>query len=163
MRHGIAETDPPPGGTDSDRPLSEEGLDRTEAAARGLAAVVRELDGIATSPKKRARQTAQIVRGVYGKSAPAIEEWPELAESNFTGLCAHMRDFKGNTLLCSGHEPLLSEFVSELLTGSSSALPIEFKKAGLCVLDVDWGEPGAAPRATLLWHLTPKLLRQLAR
>ena len=163
MRHGIAETDPPPGGGDAERPLSPEGLERTEAAARGLAALVDELDGIAGSPKKRARQTAQIVRGVYGKTAPAVEEWPELAVDGFAALCARLRAFEGNALLCVGHEPLLSEFVSELLTGSAAALPIEFKKAGVCALEVEWGAPDEQPRALLLWHVTPRMLRQLAR
>ena len=62
-------------------------------------------------------------------------------------------------ILLIGHEPLLSSTVSYLLSGKAGAA-IQFKKGGLCCLEVDGMPPQQS--AILHWALTPKQLRLLA-
>lgn len=162
MRHGIAEPLSEEVGSDFTRPLSAEGRDRTAKAARGLVRLVPSPGALISSPKTRARQTAQFVRDAFGKKAPPLVEWPELAEDSPQGWTAKLRTTLGQsecgTVLLVGHEPTLSQFVALALTGDESAMALDFKKAGVCALDYDL-ESG---RAVLLWFLTPKALRRLA-
>jgi len=62
-------------------------------------------------------------------------------------------------ILLVGHEPQLSSTVSYLLSGKAGAA-IQFKKGGLCCLEVDGMPPQKS--AVLQWALTPKQLRLLA-
>ena len=157
MRHGIAEPLSLDNLDDFHRALTKEGRNRTHQAALGLHDLMSRLDFLASSPKTRARQTAQIVRGVWGKKAPRVTEWSELMEDDFAPLLSKLRVLSAQTVLICGHEPLLGRTVSQFLTGSPTLLPVEFKKAGVCALEIEF-EPR---NATLLWHLTPKQLRKI--
>jgi phosphohistidine phosphatase len=166
MRHGIAA--PLGDGVESDaqRPLSDEGRQKTRAAAQGLLIYEPQLDLIASSPLLRARQTADIVRDRYSKIACARKAspqiWPELETAGYTGMMQRLQNVDPNaTVLCTGHEPGLSRFVAQLLTGSPDGLQVEFKKASVCALELDYAFD--TPHATLLYHLTPKQLRLLRR
>jgi len=57
-----------------------------------------------------------------------------------------------------GHEPMLGELAARLI---GSRHPIEFKKGGVCRLDVE-DLPPAGP-GDLRWLLTPKILRALKK
>lgn len=154
MRHGIAAA------RDSfvdeaSRPLTPAGIERTRRAAQGLKQWVPRLDALISSPKLRALQTAQLVRDVYQKDAPAVSTWPELAGANFQSLQQKTREFKGKTVLLVGHEPHLSDFTSRLL--ACGPLQLEWKKAGVCALEID----DSTQIATLLWFLPPRVLRSL--
>jgi phosphohistidine phosphatase len=167
MRHGIAA--PLGDGIESDakRPLTDEGRQKTRAAVHGLLIYEPQLDLIASSPLLRARQTADIVRDRYSKSgyartAPLPQIWPELETADYAGMMQRLHDTDADaTVLCTGHEPGLSRFVAQLLTGSPDSLQLEFKKASVCALHLD--NAFDTPSATLLYHLTPKQLRLLRR
>ncbi len=58
-------------------------------------------------------------------------------------------------MMIVGHEPMLSQIVSVLLTGSSAAA-VPLKKGGLCKLAVNDLRYGKC--ASLEWFLTPRLL-----
>jgi len=60
-----------------------------------------------------------------------------------------------------GHEPGFSHFVTRLLTEKETGFEMEWKKAGVCALDVDWAF--SKPRTILLWHLAPRQLRVIAK
>ncbi len=177
MRHGIAESLPEPSPEPISKPFSDspyaakddfhraltgEGRDRAHRAALGLHELVRKLDFLASSPKTRARQTAQIVRDVWGKNSPPLTEWSELMEGDFTALLHKLRALSAKdaqiVLLC-GHEPHLSRLISKLLTGSPEKMTLELKKAGVCALEIDT----ETKKTTLLWHLTPKQLRKIGK
>jgi phosphohistidine phosphatase len=167
MRHGIAAPFGNGVQTDAQRPLTEEGLQKTRAAAQGLQICESQLDFIASSPLLRARQTADIVRDQYSRSvsarkAPSPQIWPELETADYTGMMRRLHEVDLNaTILCTGHEPGLSRFVAQLLTASPDGLQMEFKKAAVCALELDYAFD--APHATLLYHLAPKQLRLLGR
>lgn len=153
MRHGIAEERETWNGPDGLRPLTPEGEKKTSHAVCGLKTIEPRIDIIASSPLLRARQTAEIVGFEYSKK---LQIWSELEDANYTAMCERFSQLSYDaTLLCVGHEPGLSQFASQLLTGSAQALRIEFKKAGVCTIEIENSD------ATLLYHLTPRQLRGL--
>lgn len=156
MRHGVAVERDEWKGDDFHRPLTPQGRDKTRAAARGLASFCDSPDLIATSPKLRALQTAEIVLTVW-HSKPTLEIWPELSEGNLPLWMVRLRATGEATVLLVGHEPDLSRFASLLLVGDEDRLPIECKKAG--ALCIDLYAPGQSSQ--LLWVLPPRVLRKL--
>jgi phosphohistidine phosphatase len=78
IRHAIAEERDDFARTGKDdrlRPLTDEGRKKMKQAARGLKALVPEIDLLATSPLTRAAQTAAVLDSVYGGlSEVEIEE-----------------------------------------------------------------------------------------
>ncbi len=157
MRHGVAEERETWTEDDDLRPLTKDGEKKTREAARGLRVLVERIDLIAASPLVRAQQTAAIAGEVYPQARR--ETWEELAGAAFSPLAARLKEQKFATVLLAGHEPGFSMFAAELLTGKAGGFALEFKKAAVCALQVEWG--GRAPRAALLWHAPPKLLRAL--
>ncbi len=155
MRHGVAVEREEWNGDDFHRPLTPKGHDKTREAARGLASLCPPPTLIATSPKVRALQTAELVCGAWKKSPP-LEIWPELAEDDFETLLTKLRALEASTIVLVGHEPNLSRFASLLLTGDADTLDILWKKAGVMSLDLD--PVGAA----LQWMYPPRILQTLA-
>jgi phosphohistidine phosphatase SixA len=99
------------------------------------------------------------VRDVFGKKAPPLTEWSELMEDDSLALQQKLAALKAQTVLLCGHEPHLSRFVSQILTGSAETLEMEWKKAGICALEVEF----SPLKAQLLWLLTPKQLRKIGK
>ena len=168
MRHGIA-ADLGAGGIihDEDRPLTPEGRVKMQQAAEGIRRLELKFNLIFTSPLLRARQTAEVVadvldiqhklkvvealapgRGLVGAGAGHAELFTEIGAYTF------------NRVLLVGHQPDLSELASFLLT-SNRNLNIEFKKGGLCAIEVT-AIPPRGP-GLLLWTLTPRHLREIGK
>ena len=163
IRHAIAEDRiefARSGKSDDERPLTDEGRRRMEQAARGLRNLVPSVGVIASSPLKRAKQTADVVAAEY--EATPVEIVPALSgDGDLEGVVAWLRSQPAEqTVALVGHEPDLSTLISHLLTGSSSA-DIAMKKGAVCLLEFAGDvEPGAA---TLRWLLAPKQLRAIGR
>lgn len=140
------------------RPLTDEGRKKMKQAARGLKTLVPEIDLLATSPLTRAAQTGAIVDSVYGglREVEIEELAPEASPVEFL---SWLRRQTSETMAVVGHEPSISLIVSWLLTGSEKRL-FAFRKGGACLLEFP-GEVGGGT-ATLVWALTPALLRFLA-
>ena len=157
LRHGIAE-DADASQDDFQRPLTPEGRKKVARAAAGLQTLVPALDYIASSPKLRARQTAQLARNAWGKAAPAVTEWPELLEEfDFAALQRKLRALEADTVLLVGHQPNLENLVGALL--QRPGLEMEWKKAAACAIDADFERE----TFVLQWLLPPKVLRALSR
>jgi len=159
FRHGIAEDLSELVTEDFDRALTSEGRDRTHRAALGLSKIVRSIDFLASSPKIRAKQTAQLLRDVYGKECPNLKIWDELAScDDFAVIKRKLAALEAETVVLVGHEPDLSLFTAHLLVGEGRLL-VDFKKAGVCAIEVDW-QSGVAH---LQFFIPPKALRKLAK
>jgi phosphohistidine phosphatase len=160
LRHGIA-VDEDVGGQQSDRerPLSSKGIKRMRKAAQGIARIEDAFDRILASPYVRAVQTARILAETLNLE-DRVEEMQELAlESSAERLIARLIEYRGlDKLLVVGHQPLLGQTASCLLTGSTG-MDIEFKKGGLCCVELDSLPP---KQVTLNCLLTSKHLRQIA-
>jgi phosphohistidine phosphatase len=159
FRHGIAmDREDPHITSDQDRPLTEEGVRKTQAAAQGLSRLKVGFDKILTSPWLRATQTADILSEVLEMES---EELPELAGNRTVDdLLQALAQQRGGRMLLVGHEPLLGNTVGRLLCGAGE-FRIDLKKSGVCAVQVD-DLPPQAP-ATLAWLLTSKQLRMIGR
>jgi phosphohistidine phosphatase len=162
LRHAIAEdraTFAASGKEDSLRPLTEDGRKKMRKIAEALVALLPDLSLIATSPCVRARDSAEILARACPER-PAIAELGELAPAGSSAaLLKFLQAQKALPLVaCVGHEPNLSRLAGWLLTGGEKSF-LELRKGGACLLDFTGRlAPG---NATLIWHLTPSLLREL--
>lgn len=162
VRHAIAEdreTHARSHRDDSSRPLTAEGRRKMEQGALGLRQLLPEVDLLATSPFRRALDTAEIIAKAYG--GVRVERVPELVPG--AGVDRFLSWLSGQhshgTVAAVGHEPDLSRIVCALLAGVNGPF-LELRKGAACLLEF----PGAVDRgaATLDWFLGPKHLRRMA-
>jgi phosphohistidine phosphatase len=160
LRHGIAANAQEPA-PDGERPLTDKGRKRMRKAARGLRRLGIDCDAILTSPLVRARQTADIVAAALGQEARLSVLDALQPNSSTDELLASLHDHEHcGSLMLVGHEPLLSQLASVLLTAKkNAALDINLKKGGLCCIEVD-DLPPRNP-GILRFLLAPKHLRLL--
>jgi phosphohistidine phosphatase len=162
IRHGVAEEQDDfaaTGKDDSLRPLTKKGRRKMERGARALRRALPSLNVVATSPFTRAAQTARIVAAAYDDVE--IERLDALTpdgrpQAFLTWL--RKRDADDRVAIV-GHEPHLGSLVYWLLTGEAVEGRIAMKKGGACLLELD-ARPRAG-KATLIWSLTPSLLRRM--
>lgn len=122
LRHGDAEAGE--GKPDAERDLTGKGERQSRDAGKALAALGVELEVCLTSPKVRARRTAELACEALGA---AIEEDDRLAGGDFDPL--ELAAGRGEVMLV-GHEPDFSQAVA-LVTSSR----VKMKKGGLAAID----------------------------
>jgi phosphohistidine phosphatase len=122
LRHGDAEDGA--GKPDADRELTEKGMRQSRDAGKALKALGVELDVCLTSPKVRARQTAELA--CEPLDCP-VEEEDRLAGGDFDP--PELAAGRGEVMLV-GHEPDFSSAVA-LVTGSR----VKMKKGGIAAID----------------------------
>ena len=154
LRHGEAGKSVDAASRDAERALTVSGRKEVEEVAEGLARLKVEVGCIATSPLKRAKETANIAAKVL-KNDDLVEVWDELRpEAETTELYRRLSKLKGDSgVLLVGHEPYLGKLIALLAAGNSS-LEIDFKKGGLCKLEAEFLLYGRC--AKLVWLLTPR-------
>jgi phosphohistidine phosphatase len=161
LRHGIAVERGTEGfEKDSERPLTGKGKRQLWTSATAMKRMKLRFDLILSSPYKRARQTAEIIaeelklkKRLKLSDALKSENDPETVIGEIAGL----KPTPENILLV-GHEPYLSHLISRLVSRSGN-LAMDFKKGGLCKLEMG-GSAGTA-NAQLVWLLTPKLMKEM--
>ena len=159
LRHAIALDRTEWKKSDAERPLTDKGRKKMIQNAKGMKRLGLTFDWILTSPYRRAYDTAHIVAAEY-KTLKNLRLSKSLTpEGDPKALVRHLAlDFRAwESILLVGHEPFLSHLISVFIGGS--ALNVDFKKGGLCRIEIDT-LPVAAP-GKLHWFLTPKQLRQL--
>jgi phosphohistidine phosphatase len=136
---------------DALRPLSAKGRRQAERLARHLVAIGFETDALISSPKLRARETAEIV-------ADALEVTVRIDERLGGGLELGaleeiLRDAgRPQHPVLVGHDPDFSDLAAELTGAAQLAL----KKGALVRIDVDGQLSSGAGRAR--WLLPPDAL-----
>jgi phosphohistidine phosphatase len=121
LRHGEAEDE---AADDASRKLTEKGRRQAENAGKAMAALGLELDACLTSPKVRARDTAEVAcreLGVEAEQTDALRG----GEFDIAGLTAG----RGNVLLV-GHEPDMHRAIQAATGGL-----VKLKKGGLAAVD----------------------------
>jgi phosphohistidine phosphatase len=159
VRHAIAE-ESAEGMSDSDRRLTEDGIRRMLRAARGLRRIGVAPDRVVSSPLRRAAETAALLARVL---APGLEVEIEASLAPGCEPAELVRWLGSARPGCSialvGHQPGMGRLASFLLTGSSDAAPLKFKKGSVASLHLRAGRsPGSAE---LEWFLTPRQLRAM--
>jgi phosphohistidine phosphatase len=158
LRHELAE--PREGSLDADakRALTDEGRKRAARAARALARTVGVVDVLASSPLRRARETADAL--AHELDDVEVTEVDALAPGRGTAaIVAWLGAQEGiEQAAIVGHEPELSQLVTWLVSGLSTPW-LELGKGGACLVELpDRVAPG---QGQLVWLLRPGQLRRL--
>ncbi len=126
---------------DAKRGLIKEGKEQCMLMARVLNALKAPIDGIISSPLKRALQTAQLVGTELGYETK-IEISPALGlngnYADFQNLLAKYADREG--ILAVGHNPNIFQFLGRLITGNGGAA-IRMRKASIARVDMSQHPP----------------------
>jgi phosphohistidine phosphatase len=138
-------------GPDDDRPLSSKGRGQAERLGALLAAVGFTTEAIVTSPRVRARQTAEIVADRLGLR-PTTDD--RLADGLSLGAFERVLSDAGDpgSIILVGHDPDFSELLG-LLTGASLST---LRKGALARIDAP--RPLEPDSAVLRWLLPPELV-----
>jgi phosphohistidine phosphatase len=129
MRHATAAD---AGGTsDALRPLTEQGRQEAREAGRALRERGVAIGVVLSSPRLRARETAElVVEGFGAKVGVETREALNCGASSATYL--HEIGAQGRPLLLVGHNPEISAIASGLVGQA-----ISFRPATLCAMDLD--------------------------
>jgi phosphohistidine phosphatase len=162
LRHGEAGTHASLPSKDSERPLTESGRNEVEKVAESLRGLRVEFDRIATSPLKRAKDTAEIVVKAYNTNSPKLEIWEELRPEGSKGeLIQRLSKLKQDSdIMLVGHEPYLSTLIGEIISGSAMCR-IVLKKSGVAKVQIHSFAPKV--NGELRWLLTPRQLRKMTK
>ena len=147
--------------TDRERMLTLSGRKRARKVAKALKKLGLQFDQILSSPFPRAWQTAEIVARTLA-SGDKLGAVPALQPGgNLNSLIQQLQKSPPKSqILLVGHEPAMSDLVSQLASRSGE-VEVRFRKAGLCKLSTDRLSAGQC--AEIDWLLTPDLLELLAR
>lgn len=141
---------------DEKRPLDKDGVLQCRYVGAMLAALDVQVDQLITSPLKRATQTASLVGndiGFDGKLQINDSLRPEATFEDFRDLLN--ASAKHEAIMVVGHNPNLTEFISQIVTNGGSKKSVELKKGGIARVDY------SPKRSVLNWMITPKLARAL--
>jgi phosphohistidine phosphatase len=157
VRHAIAAERGEDWPDDTKRPLTERGISRFKESVGGLKSLDAVIDEIFTSPLVRARQTADLLAaGIDGKPTVKLLDALSPGHSPAAVMTQLAKAAKRRRIALVGHEPDLGELAAALID-ARRALP--FRKGGMCRIDV--GGLTTKPSGTLVWFVTPKVLRRL--
>lgn len=161
LRHGEAGQRVSAGRGDFQRPLTAAGQKEVSDIATSLKDLGIKLDIVISSPLKRAHQTASIVAKTF-KIEKKMQDWAELSpEGNRLDLYNKLLQLKQqSSVLVVGHEPYLSEMISEMIFEGNNGGRIDLKKTGLARIRIVSSTPKF--QGELRWLLTPKLLRNMS-
>ena len=157
LRHGKAGR-ATGGPDDAARALTREGREGITRIAEWMKEQNFWFGTIATSPLKRARQTAAIVAFVLGQE-DQIAVWDELTPGGDPDTVCYNASQQGNdaAVLIVGHEPALSGLISTIISGEEDC-SIVLAKGGLAKIGNYSFK--TRPSGSLQWLVTPKLIRK---
>jgi phosphohistidine phosphatase SixA len=151
LRHGHAGDPLKWEGDDAVRPLSAKGRAQADRLGAHLAKVGFETDSLLTSPKARARETAELVGRRLGVKAVVDDRLGEpLTIVAIERILADAGDPRSPVLV--GHDPDFSELLA-LLVGATE-LPM--RKGAMARVDLD--RPVTPAAGVLRWLLPPDLV-----
>jgi phosphohistidine phosphatase len=157
VRHGLAvDRADPKSPAEAERPLTAKGVQKTRAAALGLAELKVKPDVLISSPFVRAAQTAEIFAETLGYSVNKIKVSNALLPSaNPAEILKEITRLRAKELMVFGHAPHLDVLAAHLI---GSRVFTEIKKAGVACFE----HASASEKWDLRWLVTPRILRQLA-
>ncbi len=124
---------------DPEKGLSEEGIKTTKMITQVAKSYKVEVKGIHHSPKKRARQTAELMSDVFLPQVD-IQEKPGLLPLDDVWLLAGNLA-TSDQLMLVGHLPFMERLCSLLVTGTPEYLIFKFQNSGIVCLDQQEGSP----------------------
>jgi phosphohistidine phosphatase len=171
LRHGEAGKRISSGNKDSARPLTVTGQKEVANIAASLKDLGIKFDLIITSPLKRTHQTAAIVAKKL-QNEKKMEDWDELKPEGksmdlYTRLSSSRQLKPQSSVLIVGHEPYLSNMISDIIADSNSgdgsgSTRIALKKAGLARITVNSSNSNRM-QGELKWLLTPRHMKNMLK
>ena len=152
LRHAHAGDSTKWEGPDSERPLSQKGRRQSERLGAFLAERGFTPDAIVTSPKLRAKQTADLVADALGIAVSVDDRLAGPLDFDDVGAIAERAG--GTSVLLVGHDPDFSDLAASL-TGTEY-LPM--KKGALARIDMSL--PVQPNGGVLRWLLPPELIAE---
>lgn len=138
-------------GPDAARPLSRKGRGQAERLGAFLAAAGVRPDRIVSSPKVRARETAELLGTALGV-VPVLDE--RLAEDcDLDQLGTIIGAAASAEVMVVGHDPYLSELLGELIGAQDQVM----RKGAVATIAIE--RPLGRGTGTLRWLVPPELLR----
>ncbi len=150
LRHAHAGNGATWTGDDAERPLSDRGKDQARRLGSLLAARGVVPDAIVSSPKVRARQTANLVADALGVGVANDERLAEMFD--LEALAGIMAGVGGTSLMVVGHDPDFSEMLATLV----GAAEMPMRKGAIARIDV--AMPLGPGCGILRWLFPPELL-----
>ena len=151
LRHAHAGDPSRWGGPDAERPLSDKGREQADRLGRSLAEWGFLPGAVLTSPKVRARETAELVAGHLGVAVTVEDRLAE--DADLATVEAILRDAgQPDRPVLVGHDPDFSELLEGLC---GTALPM--RKGTLVRIEVATPLRGGAGK--LRWLVPPDLLK----
>jgi phosphohistidine phosphatase len=161
VRHGIAiDREDAKCPSDAERYLTEEGIEKTEQIAQGVAAMGATADLFLSSPYVRALQTAEIFSSALEYPKQKIQRTDLLLPGGEPSMLFRelAKDKQSSAIFLFGHVPHLDDVIATAL-GSKHHIT-SLKKGGVAFLELKRISP---PSAELVWLATPKLLRRAGK
>ncbi|MGA3056053.1 MAG: phosphohistidine phosphatase SixA [Candidatus Korobacteraceae bacterium] len=157
LRHANAGEPKVNSAKDEKRPLDKLGIEQSHDVGRALAALDVSPDVIISSPLRRATQTAAVVANELGYEDKVILDAalrPEASYEKFQELLR--RHSRRDAIMVVGHNPSMTVFLNNLLSGGSPLNAVELKKGGVAKVE----KAGRKP-ALLKWCMPPKVVRAI--
>ena len=158
VRHGLAGQSTEDAG-DDERALTPKGRQKTHKVAEGLRALGCRPGRIATSPLKRAAETAQIIADVIGSDAPLDVCNFLVPGATAKAVADWLATLEEDSVMIVGHMPDTAEIAASLIFGQPGA-DIVFKKSAVCCISFEGAPAEGAGR--LEWLLQPAQLCAIA-
>ena len=144
---------------DEKRALDKNGIEQCGEVGRTLAALDVQVDVILSSPLKRSAQTASLVGNELSYEGKILFEDGLRPEATFADFRRMLEKYaKYESIMVVGHNPSMTEFLVEMLSGNSSREFIDFKKGAVAKVEKAGDQP-----AVLKWCLTPKVVRAIQK
>ena len=155
LRHASAGESAQDPKKDEARGLDKEGIRQCTYVGRALAALNVSVDVIATSPLKRATQTASAVGNEMGFEGKLHKEDALRPEGTFSQFIEMIEKYRHHeAIMIVGHNPNETLFLARTISPSGK-VRIDFKKGAVAKVVAQ------SQGAQLHWMLTPKVARTL--
>ncbi|HEY3249934.1 MAG TPA: phosphohistidine phosphatase SixA, partial [Ignavibacteria bacterium] len=156
LRHAVAVPRGTVGYPNDDRPLTEDGISKMTEGAKAINKIAGSFDVIISSPLIRALHTAKILAEHTGYKREISVTGYLLPGNPQRSLFKYLSEYNALEKVCIvGHEPHLG-FVASKLVGIDNSV-IEFKKGGICCLDIEKFPPKNPGK--IIWLFQPKHLK----
>lgn len=145
--------------SDFDRPLNERGKRDAPIMGERLLELKAKIDGLISSPAKRARKTAEAFAKVHGFKEKHITFEPKLYEASHQAFydVIENADKKIDRLAIFGHNPGITDFVNELTETVVDNMPTAAVFAVSAETD-DWKNFREAKKKMLFFEYPKKLV-----